>query len=415
MEMTVLNFLAISLQIIVVFFTVYQTVISIWGMIKDKGEKELSTTLTNKFAVLVCAHNEEAVIGQIVKNLLELDYPKENYDVYVIADNCTDNTADVVRQNGGVAMERHDKVNRGKGYGLEWMFNRLWELELKGTRYNAVVVLDADNLVSKNFLKVMNDKLQNGYEIAQAYLDTKNPHDTWVTKSYAYAYWTTNRVYQKSHSNIGLSAQLGGTGMMISRKTLKEIGWGTQSLTEDLEFTAKYILETGKPVAWAHEAKIYDEKPLELKASMKQRVRWMIGHINCLIKYFIPMLKDSIKKESLIHLDMAIYLVQPTKTILGLSHIFFITASILSFKSFLFLNHWVWLFIILTSYVIVPTIGLIKEGKGKTFIWLFISYLYGLTWIPVTLYAFFKRNTREWSHTKHNRTLSQEEINNIQL
>ncbi|MFT4414726.1 glycosyltransferase family 2 protein [Fredinandcohnia humi] len=413
--MNILNIAVIALQLIVLFFTVYQTSISILGFVKEKKKKPISTKYENTFAVIVCAHNEERVVGQIVENLLSLNYPKDMYDVYVIADNCTDNTAAIVREKGGIAMERHDATKRGKGFALEWMFDYLWKQEENGLVYDAVVVLDADNLVTKNFLQVMNDKLQNGYEIAQAYLDTKNPDDTWVTKSYAFSYWSTNRIFQNARDVVGLSAQLGGTGMMISRNILKDIGWGTESLTEDLEFTAKYILETGKPVAWAHDAKIYDEKPLELVASMKQRLRWMIGHINCMFKFFVPMLKAAIKKESLLHFDMAMYLVQPTKTVLGISHLLFIMSSIFQWYDFYIISHWIWIPISLISYIIIPVIGLIKEKHGKKAAWLILAYFYGLTWIPVTIAAFINRKEREWSHTKHDRTLSQDEIERIQL
>ncbi|MBT2643625.1 glycosyltransferase family 2 protein [Bacillus sp. ISL-41] len=413
--MLVLNIFGVLLQFFIIFFTAYQATISISGLLKRAKKSDAKLSEQNRFAVLVCAHNEEAVIGQSAKNLQQLKYPKSHYDVYVIADNCTDSTATVARENGAIAMERHDTDLKGKGYALEWMFGKLWSMEEKGLVYDAVVVLDADNLVSSNFLNVMNEKLANGHEVCQAYLGVKNPKDTWVTKSYAYAYWTTNRMYQLSREKIGLSAQLGGTGMMLSTKVLKEIGWDTNSLTEDLEFTAKYILKTGKTVGWAHDAKIFDEKPLELAASMKQRVRWMIGHVNCLIKYLIPLIKSAIKKESLVHFDMAVYLVQPARTVLALSQVMFIILSLVGLDYFYVLNHWVWLSIVIISYVILPTISIILEEKSKSILWLVISYLFSLSWIPIILWAFIKRKETSWSHTKHTRTLSDEELNSFEI
>ncbi|EIT87393.1 glycosyl transferase family protein [Fictibacillus macauensis ZFHKF-1] len=408
------NVLIILIQLFIISITCYQTVISTAGMLKRRKKKPVITTKDHTFAVLVCAHNEETVVGQIVNNLKSLAYDKQHYDVYVIADNCTDKTAQIAREQGAIAMERHDPHNKGKGFGLEWMFARLNEMEMKGKAYDAVVVLDADNLVSRNFLDVLNEKLQAGYEIAQAYLDTKNPKDSWVTKSIAYAYWSTNHIYQLSRFKLGLSAQLGGTGMMISRSILKKIGWGTESLTEDLEFTAKYILETGKPIAWAHEAKIFDEKPLGLKASLKQRLRWMIGHINCFHRFFFPTLRAAIKKESLLHLDNAIYLIQPTRSLLAVTQLLFITLSYLNVNSVYFLNHWIWLAILLFSYVVIPTIGMIREQKARYMHWMLHAYVFGTTWIPVIFMAYIKRNEKVWSHTQHNRTLSEDEMAKIQ-
>nr|GGG73289.1 hypothetical protein GCM10011398_17140 [Virgibacillus oceani] len=213
-------------------------------------------------------------------------------------------------------MERFDETKKGKGHGLEWMFEKLWEMEKEGKEYDAVVMFDADNLVDPKFLTIMNRKLLNGHEVIQGYLDSKNPNDTWITKSYSYAYWVTNRIYQLARKNLGLSAQLGGTGVVLTTRVLKAIGWGATSLTEDLEFSAKYIMQTGKPVEWANEAIVYDEKPLGFLASWKQRVRWMQGHSYC--NYSIPMIKKVLKERKLIYFDALIYLVQPSKILLGL-------------------------------------------------------------------------------------------------
>ena len=103
----------------------------------------------NRFAVIGCAHNEELVIDQLITSLYATAYPKNRYDVYVICDNCSDGTADVVRRKGAVAMERNDPDHRGKGYGLKWMFEYLEEQSAQENVYDAYIVLDADNLVNE--------------------------------------------------------------------------------------------------------------------------------------------------------------------------------------------------------------------------------------------------------------------------
>ncbi|YAR64422.1 glycosyltransferase family 2 protein [Bacillus cytotoxicus] len=142
-----------------------------------------------------------------------------------------------------------------------------------------------------------------------------------MSKSYAIAYWSTNRLYQLSRGKLGLSAQLGGTGMCFTMNILKEIGWGTESLTEDLEFTAKYILAKGRAVGWAHDAKIYDEKPTDFKVSFRQRIRWMQGHMDCMVRYSGPLLKNFTQTFNMNAIDMFIYLVQPTRTMLSVNSI----------------------------------------------------------------------------------------------
>lgn len=104
------------------------------------------------FAMIVCAHNEEQVIGQLVENLHLLNYSDQLYDIFVVADNCKDNTAQIARQAGAIVYERFNDNEKGKGFAMDWMFQRLFEME---RQYDAVCVFDADNLVHPNFLREM--------------------------------------------------------------------------------------------------------------------------------------------------------------------------------------------------------------------------------------------------------------------
>lgn len=408
----------LAVQGLALFFVGYQTVMSYLGLRKF-NRTELKEP-TNKFAILVAAHNEEEVIGQICENLKGLNYPKDLYDVYVICDNCNDNTALEVRKTDTIAMERNDPSKRGKGFGLEWMFERLWEFEEKGTKYDAVVMFDADNLVGKDYLQIINSKLMDGHDVIQGYLDSKNPDDTWVTKSYSFAYWSTNRIYQLVRENLGLTAQLGGTGVTVTTKVLKDIGWGATSLTEDLEFTQRYILKTGKRVAWAHDAKLYDEKPLGFMQSFRQRIRWMQGHFDCMTRYGLPLLIEGIKKRKFMLIDSAIYLVMPSRSILAAILFLFAVLSytgVYHVEGFLgdvidrsvLLDAWIYAVFII-GYISLPVLAMILEKKGKKLHWFLISYLFGLSWIPVTILGFLKKNQKEWNHTKHTRAVSIEEL-----
>ncbi|EOW9526781.1 glycosyltransferase family 2 protein [Bacillus cytotoxicus] len=396
--------------------SLYQVVVSLLGFVKKKNSYISDhDTAHTRFAILVCAHNEEKVIEQIVKNLKKIDYPKEKYDIHVICDNCTDDTARIVRENKVKAWERHDNQKRGKGYGLEWMFQNLFRLEKEQQEiYDAVVILDADNIVSRNFLQVLNDKLiKEKYEVVQAYLDSKNPKDNWISKSYAVAYWSTNRLYQLSRGKLGLSAQLGGTGMCFTMNILKEIGWGTESLTEDLEFTAKYILAKGRAVGWAHDAKIYDEKPTDFKVSFRQRIRWMQGHMDCMVRYSGPLLKNFTQTFNMNAIDMFIYLIQPTRTMLSVNSIilFFVTyyGLLPSYIMPYVLHPWIW-FLIAVSFYILPIIALLQEKKMTNIIWTPIVYIFGFSWVPIIFLGFIKRKEKVWVHTPHNRVMDKEHM-----
>lgn len=405
--------LAVS-QGVTLFFTAYQTLISLIGMIKKSSFKQ-EGTVGGRYALVVCAHNEETVVGEIVKNLQQMDYPKELYDIYVIADNCKDLTADIAEQHGAYAMRRHDREKVGKGYGIEWFLEKLWEREHEGFVYDAVAIFDADNLVSHNFLKQVDEKMKNGAEVMQAYLDSKNPNDTWITRSYAFSYWATSRIYQLARENVGLSAQLGGTGMVFSTEVLKEMGWGAKSLTEDLEFTVKYLLERKKCVKWLHQAKIYDEKPLKMKQSFTQRIRWMKGHFNCAVRYFKPLMKFIFteKEKRFAAFDILVYLFQPTKIIFATASFWFFMLSLFQplpeFIQTWILNGYAW-GIVLGIYYLQSFIGLFLEKKFSKSWWFIQAYFFSLTWIPIVIYAFFKRNEQTWSHTQHTRSISSEEL-----
>jgi len=176
----VLDTIVFVAQIVLAFIGGYQLLLSFFGWYRRKTKLEFPPQ--KSFAILVAAHNEEKVIGALVENLKQLNYPKELYDIMVICDNCTDRTADIVREHGVYAFERTNPNKRGKGYAIEWMLNELWKLP---RQYDAVVMLDADNLVDPDFLIHMNNDLCAGKKVIQGYLDTKNPNDSWITAAYA--------------------------------------------------------------------------------------------------------------------------------------------------------------------------------------------------------------------------------------
>ena len=140
--------------------SMYYLIISLFGIIRRKHKEKVVPQ--KSFALIVAAHNEESVIKEVVNSLYNLDYPKDLYDVFVIADNCTDNTADVAEKAGANVYRRYDRNKRGKGFALEWMFNKIFKMDKK---YDAVAIFDADNLVAKDFLNEMNRELLKGYKV----------------------------------------------------------------------------------------------------------------------------------------------------------------------------------------------------------------------------------------------------------
>ncbi|AJS59719.1 glycosyltransferase family 2 protein [Paenibacillus sp. IHBB 10380] len=403
--------LFITLQVILAVIAVYQFVFSLFGMYRKK--KKAHFPATKSFAVLVAAHNEEQVVGALMENLKNLDYPKELYDVFVICDNCTDGTADIVREHGIQACVRTNTNLRGKGYAIEWMLKELWDMP---RQYDAVVMFDADNLAAPNFLSEMNDDLSGGARVIQGYIDTKNPEDSWITAAYGISYWYINRLWQLSRHNVNMANFLGGTGMCFETKMLKEIGWGATSLVEDLEFTMRSV-QKGIYPKFNYDAKVFDEKPLTFKASSRQRLRWMQGHFTVARRYFFPLLWQSIKERNLVKFDLALYSVNVyivlltflMTAIMGIDAAVFNGPNIANIYGYLPLGL---SFVAVGASILtfMAAMALEKVTFKKVYAYLILFPIYLISWYPITFYAFFTQNNKQWSHTEHTRVVRLEEV-----
>ncbi len=410
-----LDAIFVTMQVILALLAVYQFTFSLFGLIKKKKKKHYPAT--KSFAVLVAAHNEEQVIGALMENLKQLDYPKDLYDVFVICDNCTDGTAQIVREHGLNACVRTNADLRGKGYAIEWMLKYLWKLP---RQYDAVVMFDADNLVDRNFLLEMNDDLNNGSRVIQGYIDTKNPEDSWITAAYSVSYWYINRLWQLSRHNLNMANFLGGTGMCFETNLLKEIGWGATSLVEDLEFTMRSVQRNVYPV-FNYDAKVFDEKPLTFKASARQRLRWMQGHFTVARRYFFPLLWQSIKERSLVKFDLAIYGANVYVVLLTflMTAVMWVDMAIFSgphiANIYGYFPLWVGFVAIgLNILTFLLSMALEKVTFAKVYLYLILFPIYLLSWYPITFYAFFTQNNKQWSHTQHTRVVRLDEVQSKQ-
>ncbi|GAB6274215.1 MAG: glycosyltransferase family 2 protein [Peptococcaceae bacterium] len=353
---------------------------------------------TMRFALVIAAHNEEKVIKPLLESLFNQDYPKGLYHIFVVADNCRDQTAQVARGTGAVVFSRHDQKKRGKGYALEFGFQKIFALK---ENFDALIIFDADNLVDPNFLRVMNYHLLKGEKIIQGYLGVKNPGDSWVTRAIAVGYYISNRFWQLAKYNVGLSCALGGTGMCIAVEVLKEVGWQMDTLTEDLEFQTKALL-LNRRVTWAHQAVVYDEKPLTIRQSMHQRLRWMQGHCDVAGRYFFKLLYRGIRGHNLRQLDGALHLIQPFFTVFfGFTFLYCLMTVFTNFSA----NPRLFLYGLLFQYFYLALPLILEKASLTVYGWLFYYPLFTLTWIPVTLAGFIYRKRKIWYHTPHVRDI----------
>ncbi len=386
--------------------------ISGWIPFPENKKRNSKPIPFNRFAVVIPAHNEEKVIQSMVISLKKQQYPTCLYDIFVVCDNCTDNTELEAKKAGALVLVRQNEVERGKGYALDWAFDKVFDME---QQYDAICVFDADNVVSSSYLEEVNKMLTDGHQVIQGYIDSKNPFDSWISLSYSIAFWLANRVFQQTRYNLGLSCGLCGTGFCIRSDVIREIGWGATCLTEDLEFTMKLVLND-KKVSFCKKAIVYDEKPLTFMQSWRQRKRWMQGHADCARRYLPKLFKKSFRESNLRAFDCAIYLFQPIRFIcFGLATIFSWLEAVFPQMPFYIVGYAfpaeIWSFIVLIQLLFGPLVVLFdKKWNYKILLGFFIYPFYCFTWLPVTIAGIKDAKGKEWEHTCHTRNISIEDI-----
>ncbi len=399
-----------ALVYIVTIFWVYNLGISLCSLIKFK-DKPLKVVKNHKFMAILPAHNEEAVIANLVDSLMNQDYDKNLLDIYVIADNCTDNTAEIAREHGAIVFERFDPAHKTKGYALNWFLQQKIK---ENADYDAFFVFDADNIVDRNFTKAMNKKLCQGEEVVQGYRDIKNPADSWITAGYALFYWTMHRFYHLARYNVGLSPLLNGTGFMVKFDLIKNTGWDTITLTEDIEFSLKRIIK-GRRLGWATDAIVYDEQPLTFKASWSQRSRWTVGHIQCMKTYTKDLALAVKKNKTLMNLDGLLYIVGSiplfVATILLLLSNFaiYLADSMTGYELVWNILKYVVPTLFLPILTAVFTMYIEKKPIKPMAKWLIYYPLFIGSWLLINLKCLFKRDTT-WEKIDHVRDIKIKEI-----
>lgn len=362
-----------------------------------------------RFAIVIAARNEEAVIGNLVESLGQQNYPRELYDIIVIPNNCTDSTEERAQEKGAQIFKCKRTI-KSKGEVLAEFFDYILEnRDNPQNQYDAYCIFDADNLVDPEFLKAMNKAVQKGANAAQGYRDTKNPYDTAISSSYAIYYYLANHFYNHPRHYLGLSALISGSGFMVSHNMIAKMnGWNTKTMTEDIELTAKCILN-GYKVFWVPEAIIYDEQPLTFSQSWRQRKRWTTGLIQSLEHYVMPLIKNTFNNKSFKSFDMIMFLMALSTQIL---YILSILLTMILDYDMVKIKNVDYMYVIyrfagalILSYlvcVIVTTLVVkmakkkpFKMIKGILFFWVFV-----FSWVPINLICMFKKETT-WHQIDH--------------
>ena len=244
-----------------------------------------------RFAVLICARNEEDVIAQLIESVKAQSYPSEYVRIFVMADNCTDRTAVIARLAGATVYERQNRSEVGKGYALSELLRSI-DRDC-GDAFDGYFVFDADNLLDRDFITEMNrcfttrdgDTCPGRYEILTSYRNSKNFGDNWISAGYSLWFLRESAYLNAPRQALGISCGVSGTGFLFSRRIRHKMnGWCYHLLTEDTEFTTDQILD-GERIGCCPDAILYDEQPTRFSQAWHQRMRWVKGSLQVFARH----------------------------------------------------------------------------------------------------------------------------------
>ena len=367
---------------------------------------------SHRYAFVIAAHNEEMVIGNLVRSIYAQSYPRELMDVFVVCDACTDNTHRVAEEAGAVVWDRNDLARRGKSWALDYAFDRI--LNEYGDTYEAFVIFDADNLVSQDFISIMNQAFDAGYLACTGYRNSKNFDSSWISAAYALWFMREAKFLNNARMMSGTSCAISGSGWLVSQKIIRGMhGWGFHSLTEDIQFST-FCSANNVQIGYAP-AEFFDEQPVTFKASWVQRLRWSKGMYEVFFSYARDLVKG-ISHGRFSSYDLLITVAPGNILTLlsvsvnlsylaigSLSHGFIATQAELNMCVGSLVMTIVSMYM---SFFVMGVIATITERKHihakkkwRVFTNLFTFPIFELSYIPINVVAIFKKV--EWVPTRH--------------
>ena len=384
----------------------------------------LKAKQNHRFAVMISARNESAVIADLLHSIKVQNYPQELIDVFVIADNCTDNTAQVARRCGAEVIVRNNLDLIGKGYALDYGYSSIMSrYGHKG--YEAFFVFDADNVLDVNYFKEMNVTYDNGALASTSYRNSKNFDSNWISAGYAIWFLREAKFLSQSRLTLNTSCAISGTGFYIAKSVIEANGgWKWHLLTEDIEFSADSIIK-GIRISYTPNAVLYDEQPITFKDSWNQRFRWAKGFYQVFARYSLGLFKgifNNKKGAKFACYDM-LMTVAPGMLLTVITIIFNVTIICLSLSGlttmgdmvisltssvfFCIFNYSMFMFILGTITTFVEWDN-IRTTSSKKILYMFSFPFFMLTYIPIALVALFKK--AKWAPISHSISVNVAEL-----
>ncbi len=379
----------------------------------------------HRFAALISARNEAAVIGQLLDTINGQNYPEDMRQAIVIADNCTDNTAEVARQHGAVVFERFNSHQVGKGYALTYAFERIAET-FGDDYFDAYIIIDADNLLDEQYFAEMNKTFCQGYRVMTSYRNSKNFGANWISAGYGVAFLREAKFLNNARMLLGTSCAVSGTGFLVSSEVIRErSGWNYHLLTEDIEFTVDSVIR-GERIGYCGTAMLYDEQPTTFRQSWHQRMRWSRGFYQIVLKYGCTLSsgiahpKKAQKRFSSFDLTMTVVptimvtiaILMTDLILLGYSVFGPVFMPNLMHRMMYALSNWFAIYYLVLF--VMGALTMITERKkikcpwGKRILYTFTYPLFMMTYIPISIAALFGKV--EWKPIQHSVSKTLDEV-----
>lgn len=392
MEMldTILFVLSLSLKI----FTLYFAAVAVFALRRRKRFPRSAPQ--TRFAVVVAARNEEAVIGNLVCSVLSQEYPEALRDVYVVPNNCTDFTEAAAAAAGAEIIHCLGPVS-SKGDALHQAFAQLLP---KG--YDAFLVFDADNVLAPDYLSRMNDAFASGAQVCKSRTRAQNPTASGVAGCYGLYNVIFDLIWNRARAACGLSAKLVGTGFGFRREVLEHLGgWNTSTIAEDAEFAAQ-CAKAGIRVSWVPDAVNYDEEPTSFRVSLRQRYRWCSGVMQ-VAKQNVGKLWRSGVPRPMLRWDMTMFMLAPfTQAVSGLLLAASVAAGILNGSAAAAIAALCGLGLYCVGGMALGVVLCVLGGyalQGMTKSILFFP-VFMASWLPLQIVSLFRDNT-QWRQVTH--------------
>lgn len=405
--MVLLNVLDVLMMIVGGVGIMYQALCVVVSLVA-KPVTFPDAPMDKRYAVLISARNESQVIGNLLRCLREQTYPSELVDVWVVADNCTDNTADVVRKLGGHVLERFNQEQVGKGYALSYLLDYMNDTGAS-ERYDAFFVFDADNKLDPHYIEEMNKAFQSGYRILTSYRNSVNLADNWVSSGSALWFIRESRFLSASRMWLGNSCHVGGTGFMFSYDVMRRNnGWKFHLLTEDLEFTMDSLLH-GDRIGYCGTAILYDEQPVTFKQSWRQRLRWSKGFLQVFRYYGGELVRHAVRERDFSAVDFTLLLCPFTVLTIArvsLGMLFALFGFVTWESQLSAVSNWgigivmsVVIMMVLAALTIIVERDRIGASNKELFAYVLSFPIYMLSYVPISFQAIFAK--AEWKPIVH--------------